>query len=199
MDKLKAFYENNKKTIIYPTLVMLIISVVITLALSVTNSVTAPTIEENARIEAKKAMTSLIKADKYTEGTVELEGEEITYHTALKDKKVKGYIFTLYEDGYGGDVGVMVAVNTDCTVKTIKILDASSETPGLGQNITNEEFYKQFEGKSFGLSTVKNGSAKAENEIDAVTSATFSSEAVTNAVNKALECAEIITKGGAEK
>lgn len=186
MDKIKNFYNNNKKSVIIPTVVMLCICIIITLALSVTNAVTAPTIEKNTEAETEKAMRSVLKADKYEENEIELDGEKITYHTAVKNKKVKGYIFTITESGYGGDVGVMISVNTDCTVNTVCILDASNETPGLGQNVTNEEFYSQFEGKEYGVKTVKNGTKDAENEVDAVTGATISSKAVESAVNKAL-------------
>ena len=56
----------------------------------------------------------------------------------------------------------------------------------------NEEFYSQFEGKEYGIKVVKSGTKSAENEIDAVTSATISSKAVTNAVNKALKYTEMI-------
>lgn len=198
MDKLKAFYNNNKKTIFYPTVVMLIICIVITLALSVTNAVTSPKISENTEAETKNAMKSVLKAEKYEENSIKLDGEKITYHTALNGKKVKGYIFTVNEKGYGGDVSLMISVNPDCTVNTVQILDASNETPGLGQNITKEEFYSQFEGKEYGVKTVKSGTKSAENEVDAVTSATISSKAVERAVNKALKCTQKITKGGAE-
>ena len=173
MDKIKNFYNNNKKTIIYPTVVMLLICIVITLALSVTDAVTAPKIAEIT---------------------------EKNTNSAVKDDKVAGYIFTVSEKGYGGDISVMVSVNPDCTVNTVQILDASNETPGLGQNVTKEEFYGQFEGKGYGVQTVKGGTKSAENEVDAVTSATISSKAVGRAVNKALGYAEKIThkKGGAK-
>lgn len=200
MDKIKAFFNNNKKTIFYPTIVMLIICIVITLALSVTNAVTAKKIAENNKIKTEKAMKSAMKADKYVKGELEIKEESVSYHKAIKNGKTKGYIFTLAAKGYGGDVSVMVAVNPDCTVNSVQIIDASNETPGLGQNITDKEFYSQFGGKEYGVKTVKSGTAAAENEIDAVTSATYSSKAVTECVNKALEYTQkIIDKEGGAK
>ncbi|MBP3705671.1 MAG: RnfABCDGE type electron transport complex subunit G [Clostridia bacterium] len=201
MDRIKAFYNNNKKTIIIPTVVMLCICIIITLALSVTNAVTAPAITKNTESETQKAMKSVLKADAYFKGELEISKDEsVTYHTAKKANKTIGYIFTITENGYGGDMSVMISVNTDLTINSVCILDASSETPGLGQNVKNEEFYSQFEGKEYGIKVVKSGTKSAENEIDAVTSATISSKAVTNAVNKALKYTEMIVdnKGGAK-
>lgn len=201
MDKIKNFYNNNKKTIIYPTIVMLLICIVITLALSVTNAVTAPKIAEITEKNTNSAMEAVMEADMYVKCELEVsKSEAVTYHKAVKDDKVAGYIFTVSEKGYGGDISVMVSVNPDCTVNMVQILDASNETPGLGQNVTKEEFYGQFEGKGYGVQTVKGGTKSAENEVDAVTSATISSKAVGRAVNKALGYAEKIThkKGGAK-
>ena len=89
-------------------------------------------------------------------------------------------------------VSVMTAVNGDLTVKAIEILSATDETPGLGQNITKETFYKQYSGLKDNISVVKNGADSAENEINAVTGATISSKAVTKAVNTSLDYAEAV-------
>ena len=132
MDRIKAFYNNNKKTIIIPTVVMLCICIIITLALSVTNAVTAPAITKNTESETQKAMKSVLKADAYFKGEHEISKDEsVTYHTAKKANKTIGYIFTITENGYGGDMSVMISVNTDLTINSVCILDASSETPGL--------------------------------------------------------------------
>ena len=81
----------------------------------------------------------------------------------------------------------MTAVNADGTVKSVAILDVSNETPGLGQNAAKESFYTQYEGKTSGISLLKNGAASAKNEVNAVTGATITSTAVNKAVNKALK------------
>ena len=63
-----------------------------------------------------------------------------------------------------------------------------SETPGLGARAAEEKFYGQFTGKSGTLSVIKTGEA-GDSEINAITAATITSTAVTNAVNEALDCA----------
>ncbi len=85
--------------------------------------------------------------------------------------------------GYGGDVGVMVAVN----VETGKIHGVSvtthNETPGVGARVeTHEDFKNQFNGVPIGTETkVK----KDGGGITAMAGATITSRAVCTAVRKA--------------
>ncbi|MBQ8267196.1 MAG: FMN-binding protein [Clostridia bacterium] len=195
LDKIKAFFKANSE-IITPTAVLAIICVVVTLALSSTNLLTASRIEALAVETQNKAMAKLIEADEYTLQTAVLADEEIEYNAAIKDGEIVGLIFVTEANGYGGAVSVMTAVNMDGSVAAIEILDASNETPGLGQNVTKENFYTQFNGLKNDIAVIKGGTANAENnEINAVTGATISSKAVTAAVNQALDyAAEIIVK-----
>ena len=83
---------------------------------------------------------------------------------------VFGSIFVVDTKGYGGTVSVMTAVNTDGTIAAVKILDASNETPGLGQNVTKQDFFTQFTNLTDNISVIKGGTASADNnEINAVT------------------------------
>ena len=178
--------------ITYPVLIMFIICLVITAALAGTNELTANKIAKINKENENAAMSRLIKADKYNKNTIKVDGEEFEYYEAQKSGEIEGYILTVGEKGYGGTDSVMVAVDTKGTVKAIEVLDVSNETPGLGQNTAKKDFTKQYEGKSGTLTAVKHGMAKADNEIDAVASATISSRAITNAVNTALKVAQEI-------
>ena len=82
---------------------------------------------------------------------------------------------------------VMIALNVDGSVANIEVLDASNETPGLGQNTARPEFTDQFRGKSKRLEVIKSGNTPNEDQVDAVASATVTSRAVTSAVNTAIE------------
>lgn len=196
IDKIKSFFKANSE-VITPTAVLAIICVVVTLALSSTNLLTASRIEALAIKTQNEAMAKLIEADEYTLQTAVLADEEVEYNAAIKDGETIGLIFVTESNGYGGAVSVMTAVNMDGTVAAIEILDASNETPGLGQNITKAEWYAQFSGLKNDITVVKGGTASAENnEINAVTGATISSTAVKDAVNQALlYAAEIIVEG----
>ncbi len=63
---------------------------------------------------------------------------------------------------------------------------AISETPGLGSKVADADFKSQFEGKSVEVYTVTKTGASSESEIDALSGATISTRAVTNAVNAVL-------------
>ena len=76
--------------------------------------------------------------------------------------------------GFGG-ADITVQVTDDNGVITALTVDASTQTPGLGQKCEEEAFTAQFIGKSAPL-TLGEG-------IDAVASATITSQAVVDAVN----------------
>lgn len=195
LDKIKSFFKANSE-IITPTAVLAIICVVVTLALSSTNLLTAGKIEALAIETQNEAMAKLIEADEYTSLTTDTSFGEITYNAAIKDGETIGCIFVTAANGYGGEISVMTAVDMDCKIIAVEILAAADETPGLGQNVTKPEWYSQFAGLKDDITVIKGGSANAENnEINAVTGATISSKAVTTAVNQALDyAAEIIVK-----
>lgn len=187
MANLAEIIKSNKSDIIKPVAVLLAICIIIPLALSLTNRITKDKIAELDEKNSRETMASLIKADSFTEEGFKDGENEFTYNLALKDGEIVGYIFKTAEKGYGGDVSVMTAVNVDGTVKSVAILDVSGETPGLGQNAAKESFYSQYEGKTSGISLLKNGADSAKNEVNAVTGATITSTAVNKAVNQALE------------
>ena len=185
MAKLVEIIKQNKNDIIKPVAVLLAICIIIPLALSLTNKITKDKIAELDEKSSRETMADLIEADNFTE--CEFGENEFNYYTAVKDGNIIGYIFKTAEKGYGGDVSVMTAVNTDGTVKSVAILDVSNETPGLGQNAAKESFYSQYADKKSGISLVKNGAESDKNEVNAVTGATITSTAVNKAVNTALK------------
>lgn len=200
-DKFIEFFKANKTSIIMPTVVMVIICLVVTLALSVSNLVTKPKIEELEAKTAKEALQKVMPADTYSERQVDTDDGKIDYFEASNGEEALGYIFTVTEKGYGGEVKVMAAILPDLTIKSVEVLDVTSETVGLGQNTAKESFYSQYSGRGANISVVKNNPDKSKNEIQATTGATISSKAVTKAVNKAIDYASKIdnsVKGGAK-
>ena len=183
MSKFIEAIKKNREDIIKPVGVLLAICIIIPLALSVTNKVTAKKIAELENENSKKNMQSLVSADDFEK----CSDGGIDYYTAIKGGETAAYIFTESAKGYGGDVSVMTAVKPDGTVAGVAILDVSGETPGLGQNAAKESFYSQYAGLKKGVSLLKNGARAENNEVDAVTGATITSTAVTRAVNAALD------------
>lgn len=77
------------------------------------------------------------------------------------------------------------------TVLGMKVLE-SKETPGLGDKIEKDSsFVAEFQGVSMPLEGVKAGRATgAENEIDMITGATISSQAIVDIINNRVEALE---------
>lgn len=183
------------KTIIVTTLALTLICAVFTAALAITNEITKDKIATVQKQAEMQAMKRLLPSDRYENGTFNLGDAE--YYTAMDAAgDIKGYIFTTSANGYGGAVKVMTAVSTNGTIVAIEVVDAADETPGLGQNATKSTFWEQFKGKSGELNVVKSGAG--ESDIEALTGATITSNAVKDAVNKALSSYKLI-KGEADK
>lgn len=99
-----------------------------------------------------------------------------------------GYVMTLTSSaGYGGDIKFTMGVKTDGTLTSIEIINMN-ETQGLGSKANDESFKSQYSDKkvdSFEL--VKATDSKAnDSQINAISGATITSDAVTGAVNAGL-------------
>jgi len=82
---------------------------------------------------------------------------------------------------------MLVGINKDYAIRDVAIL-SHTETPGLGSKITEEAFTGQF----IGLETGDVALSKDGGRIDAITGATISSRAVTEAIQEKM--IEIIEK-----
>ena len=83
-------------------------------------------------------------------------------------------------------VKIVTGVDTEGTVTGIHTLDISNETPGLGQNASQDKFKSQFSGLSAAdLDNVK--VSKDGGKIEARSGATITSRGVSNAVATALK------------
>ena len=106
-----------------------------------------------------------------------------------------GYAFTVVtSEGYGGDIQFSMGVQNDGTLNGISILSIG-ETAGLGMNADTPAFKDQFVGKQVEkLQYTKNG-ATQDDEINAISGATVTTNAMTNGVNAGL-CAFRVREGG---
>ena len=106
-----------------------------------------------------------------------------------------GYAFTVVtSEGYGGDIQFSMGVQYDGTLIAISILSIG-ETAGRGMNADTPAFKDQFVGKQVEkLQYTKNG-ATQDDEINAISGATVTTNAMTNGVNAGL-CAFRVMEGG---
>ncbi len=176
----------SPKEIFIPTIVLLIICVVSSALLGGTNMLTKDKIA-SIEADAKAAAMQTVMPDAVSFSEAVEANEKLEYAIALDNNgNGIGYAFTVSENGYGGEIRIMIGINPDGTVSKVAVLSADNETPGLGQNIKKGSFLDQFTGKIGSLTVTKNAPS-SDTEIQAITSATISSSAVTRAVNSALE------------
>jgi electron transport complex protein RnfG len=114
------------------------------------------------------------------------DGEiEFNFFIGEFDGKRNTIAFETFGKGYGGDVGVIVAINTENDSILGIGVTTHSETPGLGARAkTDPDFAEQFKG--LGLDTVFKVKTDG-GDIDALTGATMTSRGVSSAVAEATE------------
>lgn len=147
---------------------------------------TKPLIEENQRKALKRAILKIVKgAERYKAMT---KNGEAFYEVYNKKNKLVGYAFMAEGNGYQGKIKMISGIKKDLsTIYGIEILE-SIETPGLGGEIVSEGFRGQFKGLQFSpkIECVKRSKEK-NNEIQAITGATISSQKVVSILNKKAE------------
>ncbi len=96
-----------------------------------------------------------------------------------------GYVLTVTtREGYGGNIQFTMGVTSDGVLNGISLLSIA-ETPGLGMQ-AEEVLVPQFAGKQAAqFSYTKTGAASAE-QIDAISGATITTNAMVNGVNAGL-------------
>lgn len=154
-----------------------------TLVLALTYEVTKPKIEEQFRTEEQAALKAIMPAaDSFKERS--LDG--IEYFEAFKGENLIGYCVRAAGSGYSGYIKMIAGIDLNGVIQGVSVLE-QSETPGLGakiieikQGATEPWFLKQFRGKDA-------RSVAIGKDIDAITGATISSRAVTNAIRVTID------------
>ena len=198
-------------TILKNTISITVITLVAGLALGVVQDITAGPIatqQEKSKEEAYK--TVFEDAD-----TFEVYSADDGLATALADNgftaqtideimiaqdssgETLGYAFTVTDsEGYGGDIQFAMGVQNDGTLNGISILSIS-ETAGLGMKANTDSFKDQFKNKKIEKFSYTKTGATSDDQIDAISGATITTNAMTNGVNAGL-CAFQYVEGGAE-
>lgn len=187
--------------IIKNTLILTAITVVSGLLLGIVYNVTKEPIaqaQENTKQEAYRAVlsdaSSFESVDFDSDSALSLLSEngytsdEISEVVEGTDDsgKVIGYVISVQSsEAYDGTLELSVGIATDGTVKGVEMLDIS-ETAGLGMKADEAEFKDQFKDKNVDKFTYTKTGEEGDNMIDAISGATITTNAVTNAVDSAL-------------
>ena len=104
---------------------------------------------------------------------------ELAY-AVMRGSETMGYVIRQTVQGYGGPIEVLVGIRPDRTLNGIHVGGADfNETENLGAKAREPDFTDQFAGKAAPLALGR--------EIDAISGATVTSQAVVDAVNAASE------------
>lgn len=138
--------------------------------------------EEEKPLEAKDIIP---EADNMKDVEIELSENVKEVKGIYKGEELLGYAIIGLGSGMK-EIQTMVGISNEGKVVFVKVV-ADSETEGIGDVIHEEDFTKKFLNKSVdkNLEVVKN-SPVADNEVEAVTGATVSTQGVTGAVNNAI-------------
>ncbi|MBR5804802.1 MAG: RnfABCDGE type electron transport complex subunit G [Clostridia bacterium] len=177
---------------------LLVIAAVAGLALGLTNAMTEGPIAQQRIQEANTARACVLPA---AEGGFEeldntnAELDEI-YKGLTSGGETAGYTGKITVRGYGGPIEVTVGVDMSGTITGISVGGSDfSETAGLGAKTKDAAFTDQFAGLSAedlpGIAVKADGGV-----IDAVSSATISSRAVSKGVRTVCEALTELIKEG---
>lgn len=170
------------KAILIPTISLFLICLVVTALLALTNNVTADKIAANEAQSKEQSMQTVCP----DAATFEEVIPDVMYKGLDNSGNTAGYAISTATQGYGGQVKVMTGIDKG-EIIGVDVFYNDDETPGLGKNTSNASFRDQFKGLSVNEDIVvsKDNLAGNAQTVDAVTSATISSRAVTKAVGEA--------------
>lgn len=136
-----------------------------------------------------------VKADALASGGVTGTDINNVFEAKGADGSVLGYVLVVTNhEGYGGDIQFTMGIANDGTTNGISILSIA-ETPGLGME-AESVLKPQYAGKNVAQFSVTKTGAASEEQIDAISGATITSNAVTNGVNAGLYYFQNVLGGG---
>ena len=160
-------------------LVLLAVSAIVAGVLGIINELTYPVIDAQKQAKTAEAFASVLKADRFDE----IEFDNPDFPTVLTVHKAEGvgYVVTSKFSGAQGNITLAVGVDNDFKCTGISVIE-HAETSGLGANAASTgevgvKFREQFVGQDESIAL-----ANAGGSIDALTGATITSRAITEAV-----------------
>jgi len=160
---------------------LFLITAIVALALAGVNAITAPRIAAINAEKTQKAVEEVLPGGgELLEGGYDSMGGKV----AEVYRSDKGFAVKVLPMGFDNTITMMVGVDLEGKVTGIAVI-SHTETAGLGavaadKGEDGQAFRGQFAGKS--------GELAVGTDIDAISSATITSKAVTEGVNMALKC-----------
>ncbi|MDX1778451.1 MAG: RnfABCDGE type electron transport complex subunit G [Thermodesulfobacteriota bacterium] len=175
------------------TVVLTIICSLAATALALVYTITKEPIAHQQRLKKLRAIKAVqpdydnesdqdfidLKTDESAEG----DGGLTRFYITKKGDTPTGVVFMTSAVGYGGLIDLMVGVNPEGTITGVQVL-RHTETPGLGAKITEDTFIQQFPERN--LQNTNWALKKEGGDIDQISGATISPQAVVKALNQGL-------------
>jgi electron transport complex protein RnfG len=180
-----------KSTFINLLLTLAIVTLVAALSLGYVYQWTKEPIAQAQMAKQLKAIESVVKGydnnpvlEKYKVATPDGK-DSLEFFPAKNGGELLGVaIKTRSGKGYSGDIWIMVGFNLAGEIQNVFVIE-HKETPGLGSKMTAPSFVNQFLGKNpeqMKLKVKKDGG-----DVDAITGATISSRAYSEAIQLAFD------------
>lgn len=188
--------DNEKKSMMKDALILFAITLVAGLLLGFVYDVTKePIAQQKAKAKAEACKNVFAEADSF-EAIVGEDGPTAYFVAGLDSNididevmraldgsgQLLGYVITVTDhEGYGGDIQFSMGVTLDGTLNGISLLSIS-ETAGLGMK-AGDVLVPQFANKKVESFTYTKSGSASDSEIDAISGATITTNAVVNGVN----------------
>ncbi len=171
------------------TIILFLVCAIVAGVLGAVNVITEDKIAEQDRIKTAKAYASVLEADDYED----VDFDQDSFQTIDKIAKAGdvGYVVTTTFSGAQGSITMAVGVDTDYKCTGISII-SHAETSGLGAKAAAASEYGdwwrgQFVGEGDDVKLTKYGG-----NIDSITAATITSNAVSGAVAESIRAVEAL-------
>jgi electron transport complex protein RnfG len=183
--------SKKKDTFINMVVSLLLITMIAGLSLGFVNDLTMGP-KAKAKLEKKVNALKLVlptfdnnPVNEVTKVISEKVADSVEIYPAFSSNQFVGAaVIGASEKGFSGLVKLMVGFTETGEIKNIEVLE-QKETPGLGTKMKDEKFLQQFRGKNpstFNLLVKKDGG-----EVDALTGATISTRAFSEATQMAYD------------
>ena len=186
------------KEYIAPVVVLVAICLVITLALALTNNVTAPVIEANEKAAADANRIELLPdGDAFTEYTGELlatEDGKVYIQDVYQADNGAGMVVTAVTKSFGGALTEMIGIDQNGAITGV-VVTKHSDTAGLGTKAHEPGYLKQYVGVTELNCIGAKDESKTGNGITYVSGASISSNAVHYGIYEALQQCQAINGG----
>lgn len=179
--------KNSTWELISPIVVLVLIGTIVTAALAIANSITAPIIAEQQAKAADAAKQVVLPTGSDFSAVEDLTGLPDAVISVDVAGNGAGYVITTETKGFGGAVQSMFGIDSNGAITGSKVL-VQAETEGIGSRVVSDG--SAFQTQLIGMTDVSG--------VEATSGATVSSNAMKNAVSAVFDAYTILTGGTVE-